>query len=106
MPQCFSATFCHLLRHVAACQVALRHVHVSGSSARRLAGTCLAQAAGGLGQRVDAIALGPGPGSRFGKSQGLGLLSGLLTKPVPARSIISSHDTIPGSPNCVLLLLF
>lgn len=47
------------------------------------------------------------PGRTFGKSQGLKFAAQVPDcKAVPVSPVIRSHDTIPGSPHCVLLLLF
>ena len=49
---------------------------------------------------------GSGPGRTFGKSQGLGIAARVPDcELVPVSSVIRSHDTIPGSPDRVLLLL-
>lgn len=76
----------------------------------RLQRTCGAHQAAVLVRRVPCRPLPGAPFPRAGGPSGgarvWGPQGGLLTEPGPARSVISSRDTIPGSPCWALLLLF
>lgn len=77
----------------------------------RLEGTCGCMSRPGLGQGQVPPAGGRAPppwvpaSGSVGRARARGSRPALLTEAVPAGPVISSHDTVPGSPT-VLLLLF
>lgn len=49
---------------------------------------------------------GPAEGGRRGRGQGSACCRAPGSEPLPVSSLLDSHDTVPGCPNCVLLLFF